>query len=90
MIHVRMYVNTLNSFLSHLQLYSIYILTKSFTTDSPKPHNPVKSVLFIQIVSIMLAIVAYYAGIMLIALLSYYTQNYASIIGYTSRDRRLH
>ena len=60
-------MNTLNLFLLHLQLYLIHILTKLFTTDSPKPHNPVKSVHFIQIVSIMLAIVAYYAGIMLIA-----------------------
>ena len=31
--------------------------------------------------SIVLAIGAYYAAIMLITLLSYYTQNYASIIG---------
>ena len=38
---------------------------KIITTDSPKSHNPVKSVHFIHILPIMLAIVAYYAGIML-------------------------
>ena len=50
-------------FVAFLQLYSVHILTKSFTTDSPKSHNPVKSVHFIQIVSIVLAVVAYNAGI---------------------------
>ena len=55
--------------------------TQSFTTNSSKPHNPVKIVHFRQIVPIMLAIVAYYVGILLITLLSYYAQNYASIIG---------
>ena len=38
---------------------------KIIATDSPKSHNPVKSVHFIQILSIVLAIFAYYAGIML-------------------------
>ena len=35
------------------------------TTVSPKSHNPVKSVHVIQILSIVLAIVTYYVGIML-------------------------
>ena len=38
---------------------------KIITTDSPKSHNPVKNMYFIQILSIVLAILAYYAGIML-------------------------
>ena len=67
-------------FVAFETLFNTYF-DKSFTKNSPKPHNPVKSVLIIQIVSIVLAIVAYYAGIMLITLLSHYTQNYASIIG---------
>ena len=82
-----MYMNT-KWVQSHFELIFVAFATlfntyfdKSFTKNSPKSHNPVKSVLFIQIVSIVLAIVAYYAGIMLITLLSYYTQNYASIIG---------
>ena len=40
---------------------------KIITTDSPKSYNPVKNMYFIQILSIVLTIVAYYAGIMLIA-----------------------
>ena len=35
------------------------------TNDSPKSHNLVKNMYFIQILSIVLAVVAYYAGIML-------------------------
>ena len=58
-------MSTLYLFFLHLQLYSLHILTKSFTTDSLKPYIPVKSVHFKQNVSIMLAIVAYYASIML-------------------------
>ena len=38
---------------------------KIIATDSPKSHNPVKNVLFIQILSMVMANVAYYAGIML-------------------------
>ena len=38
---------------------------KIITTDSPKSNNPVKSVHFTQILSIVLATFAYYAGIML-------------------------
>ena len=62
------------------------------TTDSPKSHNPVKSVHFIQIVSIVLAIVAYYMqqfmqqfmlALCSMLLPSYYAQNYAGIIGST-------
>ena len=40
---------------------------KIITTDSPKSHNPLKSVYFIQVLSIVLAIVAYSAGIMVSA-----------------------
>ena len=36
---------------------------------------------FIQFASIMLAIFAYYAGIMLKAFTTHYAQNYAGIIG---------
>ena len=57
-------------FVAFATLFNTYIyiyiyIDKIITTDSPKSHNPVKSVHFIQIVSIVLAIVAYYAGIML-------------------------
>ena len=45
---------------------------KIIAIDSLKSHNPVKSVHFIQILSIVLAFIAFYAGIMLNALLSYY------------------
>ena len=48
-----------------------------FTTDLSKSHIPMKSVHFIQILSIVLAIFAYYAGLCSILLLSYY----AGIIG---------
>ena len=56
---------------------------KIITTDSPKPHYPVKKVHVIQIVSIVLAMVVYYAGIMLndftfLLCSKYY---YAGIIG---------
>ena len=51
------------------------------TTDSPKFHNPVQGMHFIQILSIMLAIFAYYAGIMLITFATYYAQNYTGIMG---------
>ena len=41
---------------------------KIIAKDSPKSHNPVKSMHFIQILSIVLEIIAYYAtGIMLSA-----------------------
>ena len=64
-----MYINSQNSFLLHLQITTLVnaYFGKIVTTDSPKSHNPVKNVHFIQILSIVLAIVAYYAGIMLIA-----------------------
>ena len=74
-------MNTLNSFLLHLQLiqYS-YILTKPLPhADAPKSHNPVKCVHFFQIVSIVLAIVAYYAGIMLKAFAFLLCSKYAGI-----------
>ena len=74
-----MYMNTLNSFLLHLQLHSIHILTKSFTTDSPKSHNPVKSVHFIQIVSIVLQLLLPIM-LALCSMLLYYAQDYAGII----------
>ena len=49
---------------------------KIIATDSPKSHNPVKNVHFIQILSIVLPIV-----LALCSMLSYYAQNYAGIIG---------
>ena len=64
-----MYINTLNSFLfvAFTNLHNSNF-EKIITTDSPKSHNPMKRVVhFIQILSIVLAVVAYYAGIMLIA-----------------------
>ena len=36
---------------------------KIIITDSPKSHNPEKNMYFIQIMSIVLAILAYYTGI---------------------------
>ena len=47
-------------FVAFVTLVNMYY-NKIITTDSPKSHNPVKNVHFIQIVSVMLAIVAYYA-----------------------------
>ena len=67
-------MNTLNSFLLYSQLHSIHILTKSFTTDSPKSHNPVKSVHFIQIVSIVLQLLPIMLA--LCSMLLYYAQDY--------------
>ena len=67
-----------------------YIFDKIITIDSPKSHNPVQSVHFIQILSIMLAIFAHYAGIMLDAFaillcsklyIYIYIYIYAGIIG---------
>ena len=43
------YINTLNSFLLHLQFQSIHILTKSLPQDSPKSHNPVKCALLCKL-----------------------------------------
>ena len=66
----------------HLQLKSMHILTKSLPPyNSPKSYTPVKNVHFPQILPTVLAIFAYYAGIMLNAFFSYYAQNYAGIIG---------
>ena len=63
---------------------------KIITTDSPKPHNLVKTCilykfyhLYLQLLSIMLALC-------LMLLLSYYAQNYAGIIGPTLLSRKLH
>ena len=44
-------------------------------------HNSVESKCFIQVLSVMLSICAYYAGIMLNAFGNYYAHNYAGIIG---------
>ena len=54
---------------------------KIITTDSPKSYTPVKNVYFTQILSIVLAIFAYYAGIMLNAFVFLLCSNYAGIIG---------
>ena len=51
------------------------------TTNSPKSHNSVKNMCFIQILPIVLAILAYYAGIMLNAYAFLLCSNYAGIIG---------
>ena len=53
-------MNTLNSFLLHLLVYLIQI-DKMIITDSPKSQSLVKSVHFMQILSIALAGVAFYA-----------------------------
>ena len=47
---------------------------KIITTNSPKSHNPVKNMYFIQFLPIMLALCS-------MLLLSYYPQNYAGMIG---------
>ena len=56
-------------------------LDEIITTNTPKSHDPVKNMYFIQIVSIVLAILAYYAGIMLNAYAFLLYSNYAGIIG---------
>ena len=61
-------------------LFTTYF-DKIITTDLPKSHNPVKSVHFIQILSIVLANFTYYTGTMLSAFAFYYAQNYAGIMG---------
>ena len=65
-IHPCMHINTLNLFLLHLQLKSIHILTKSLPEIRQNLTNPWKVYThFIQILSIVLAIFAYYAVIIL-------------------------
>ena len=46
-----------------------------------KSHNPVQSMYFILVLSVVLAICAYYAGIMPNAFATYYADNYPGIIG---------
>ena len=54
-------------FVAFITLVNTYF-GKIITTDSPKSHNPVKNMYSIPIFSIVQAIVAYYVGIMLIAI----------------------
>ena len=67
-----MYINKI--FVAFATLFNTRF-DKIFTTDSPKSHNPVKSVHFIQLNF------AYYAGIMLIVFAFPLCSNYAGIIG---------
>ena len=53
---------------------------KIITTHSPKSHNPVKSEYFIQILSIMLAVLPTMLALCSMLLPPYYVQNYAGII----------
>ena len=53
-----MYMNSLNSFLLHFSTLVNTYFDKIITANSPKSHNAVKSIHFIQIMSIVLAIIA--------------------------------
>ena len=84
-----MYINTLNSFLLHLQCKSMHIFDKIITTDSPKSHNPVKSIYFYKFCQWCCKVLPIMLALCSMLLLSYYAQNYAGIIG-SSLCRRHH
>ena len=60
--------NTLNSFLLHLHLYSVHVLTIIYHWFTQISQSCENCAFYIQIVSIVLVIVTYYVGIMLNAL----------------------